>query len=116
MCLAIARPVHCVAPPGGSAQVSVTTWRTTASPKGALPGLRAASRSKPSTPASTNRRCQRQTAGRPTRARRDLGDVQAVGRAEDDPSARHMLLGAIAIGHDRLETSTIRSRHKGQTL
>ena len=36
---------------------------------GALPGLRVASRSRPSTPASANRRCQRQTAGRPIPAR-----------------------------------------------
>ena len=28
VCLAIARPVHCVASPGGSAQVSVTIRRT----------------------------------------------------------------------------------------
>jgi hypothetical protein len=32
---------------------------------------------------------------------------------ENDPSPRHMLLGAVAIGHDRLETSTIRGRDQG---
>jgi hypothetical protein len=66
---AIARPVQWVASPDGSAQVRVTTRRTTASPTGAFPGLRVASRSNPSTPASAKRRCQRHTAGRPTAAR-----------------------------------------------
>ena len=67
--LAMARPVQWVASPGGSAQVKATTRRTVASAKGALPGLRLASRKSPSTPASAKRRCQRQTAGRPTPAR-----------------------------------------------
>ena len=40
----------------------------------------------------------------------DLGDVQPVGRAQDDPSPRHVLLGAVAIGDDRLQTSTILGR------
>ena len=67
---AIARPVQWVTSPGGSAQVKATTRCTVASPSGALPGLRVASRSRPSTPASAKRRCQRHTAGRPTLARR----------------------------------------------
>jgi hypothetical protein len=37
-------------------------------------------------------------------------DVQSIGRAEDDPSPCHMLLGPVAIADDRLETSTILSR------
>jgi hypothetical protein len=37
-------------------------------------------------------------------------DAPSIGRAEDDPSPRHMLLGAVAIGDDRLEPSTIFSR------
>ena len=40
----------------------------------------------------------------------DLCNAQPVGRAQDDPSPCHMLLGAVAIGHDRLQTSTILSR------
>ena len=40
----------------------------------------------------------------------DRGDLQPLGRAEDDPSPRHVLLGAVAIGDDRLQTSTILSR------
>ena len=50
--LAIARPVQCVAAPDGSLQVSATTRRTLSSGVGALPGLRVASCSSPSTPAS----------------------------------------------------------------
>jgi hypothetical protein len=39
-------------------------------------------------------------------------DVQPVGRAEDHPSPRHMLLSAVAIGDDRFEPSTIFSQHQ----
>jgi hypothetical protein len=71
---AIARPVEWVASPGGSLQVSATTWRTTASPRGALPGLRVASGRRPSTPAgraaaasATSPAGQPRRAGRPPR-------------------------------------------------
>ena len=70
--LAMARPVQWVASPGDSVQVSATTRCTVASSRRGLPGLRVASRSRPSTPASAKRRCQRQTAGRPTAARRAI--------------------------------------------
>ena len=43
---------------------------------------------------------------------RHLGGAQLLGRCQDDPSPRHVLLGAVAIGDDRLEASTIRSRHQ----
>jgi Domain of unknown function (DUF4062) len=43
----------------------------------------------------------------------DRGHVQPVGRAENDPSPRHVLLSAVAIGDDRLQTSTIFSRDQG---
>jgi hypothetical protein len=43
-------------------------------------------------------------------APRDLGDVQPRGRPENDPSPRHVLLGAVAIGDDRLQTSAILDR------
>jgi hypothetical protein len=43
-----------------------------------LPGLRLASRSNPSTPASTKRRCQRHTAGRPIRAQLAPTHVRAL--------------------------------------
>jgi hypothetical protein len=58
------------ASPDGSPQVSATTRATVASGVGALPGLRLASRSNPRPRARADRRCQRQTAGRPTPARR----------------------------------------------
>jgi hypothetical protein len=59
-----------VASPGGSPQVSATTFCTVASGVGALPGLRLASRNSPSIPAMAYRRCQRHTAGRLTPTRR----------------------------------------------
>ena len=60
--------------------------------------------SRPSTPASANRRCR--PAGQPADAAAsgDLGDVQPVGRAQDDPRPRHVLLGA------RLRSATIGSK------
>ena len=64
LAFAIARPVQCVAAPGGSLQVKATTRRTTASGVGALPGFLVLSRSNPSTPSSAKRCCQRHTAGR----------------------------------------------------
>jgi hypothetical protein len=39
-------------------------------------------------------------------------DRQPVGRRQDDLSPRHVLLGAVAVADDRLETSTILSRHQ----
>ena len=65
-----------------------------ASSSGALPGLRVASRSNPSTPASANRR----------------------GGVEDDPRPQHVLVGAVAIGDDRLETSTIFTGDQGADI
>ena len=64
--LAIARPVQCVTPAGGSPQVSATTRATVPARIGGLPGLRVLSRSNPSGPASAKRCCQRQTIGRLT--------------------------------------------------
>ncbi len=40
----------------------------------------------------------------------DLGDAQPLGRCQNDPSPRHVLLGAVTIADDRLQTSTIRGR------
>ena len=75
MAAAIARPVQCVVSPGGSPRVSSTTRSTTAGGKGGRPGFRVLSRSSPSTPASMNRRCQRQTLGFDTPARRMISAV-----------------------------------------
>jgi hypothetical protein len=41
------------------------------------------------------------------------GDLQPVGRTQDDPSPRHVLLGAVTIGDDRLQTSTSLGRAQG---
>ena len=46
----------------------------------------------------------------------DGGYGRQRGRAEEDPSPRDVLLGAVAIGDDRLETSTILSRDQGTDL
>ena len=62
--LGMARPVQCEARPGGPEQVRSITLATTLAESGARPGLRVLSRSRPSTPCSANRACQRQTAGR----------------------------------------------------
>jgi hypothetical protein len=103
-CLAIARPVQWVAAPGGSAQVSVTTRRTTASPRGALPGLRLASRRRPSTPASAKRRCQRHTAGRPTAA--CLATIATGNRSAD----AKMIRARATCFWARLRSATIASK------
>src|SRR5262244_3820372 len=64
--LAIARPVQWVASRGGSVQVSATTCAVVSAAIGAFPGLRVLSRSRPSTPLSVKRCCQRHTVGRLT--------------------------------------------------
>jgi hypothetical protein len=73
--LAIARPVQCVASPGGGSRVSSTTRRTVASGKGGVPGGRVLSRKSPSTPSAAKRSCQRQTHGFDTPARRLISAV-----------------------------------------
>ena len=117
MCLAIARPVHWVASPGGSAQIGLTTRRTIASPKGALPGLRVASRSSPAIRASAKRRCQRQTAGRPTPARRaTAATFSRSAEPQKDPSPRHVLLGAVAIATIASRRARSSAETRGQTV
>src|SRR5207237_10476178 len=64
--LAIAGPVQWLAWCGGSVQVSATTRAVVSAALGALPGLRVLSRSRPSTPRSAKRCCQRHTVGRLT--------------------------------------------------
>jgi hypothetical protein len=68
---------------------------------GTLPGFRVLSRSRSSTPASTNRRYQRQTAGRPTPA--SLAIWATVSRSAECKTIRAratMLLGAVAIRNE----------------
>ena len=67
--VAIARPVQWVISPGGSPQVNASTLLTVSIATGFLPGGRVLSCSRPATPASAYRRCQRHTAGRLTPAR-----------------------------------------------
>jgi len=73
--LAIARLVQCVVSPGGSPSVRSISRAATGPGTGALPGFRVLSRSRPSTPASMKRRCQRQTQGLDTPARRMISIV-----------------------------------------
>src|SRR5215212_8110682 len=61
--LAIIRPLQCVVSPGGPARVMCTTRSIVAGAKGGLRPGRVASRSRPSTPASMKRCCQRQMVG-----------------------------------------------------
>ena len=99
---AMARPVQCVVSPGGSPKVSSTTGSTVAGGSGGRPGFLVLSRSKPSTPASMNRRCQRQTLGLDTPARRMISAVpMPFGGRQDDPCPPGMLLRAVAIRRDR---------------
>ena len=84
-------------------RVDVKTDATTGSGTGALPGLRVLSRSKPSTPSSIKRRCQRHTHGLETPARRDLWRAATFGGGQHDPCSPHMLLGTIATDNDRLK-------------
>jgi hypothetical protein len=62
----LARPVQWVASCGGVVQVSATTRAVMSAAIGVLPGLRVLSRSRPSTPLSAKRCCQRHTVGRLT--------------------------------------------------
>jgi hypothetical protein len=57
------RTLHCVASAGTSVAVFASTFCFTASDNGGVPGGRVLSRSKPSTPSSMYRSCQRQTHG-----------------------------------------------------
>src|SRR5262249_30136770 len=67
--LALGRRFQWVIWPGGSPKVTASTWLTVSIATGFLPGARVLSRSRPATPASAYRRCQRHTAGRLTPAR-----------------------------------------------
>ena len=106
-----AGPVGCLAGRLGAGQRHHALHRG-GSQRASCPACGVASRNRPSTPASAKRRCQRHTAGRPTPARRATSaTLSRVGRRQNEPSPRHVLLGAVAIGHDRLETRTIRGRN-----
>src|SRR5215472_999666 len=86
---AIARPVQCVASPGGSARVSSTTRSITVGGNGGRPGLRVLSRSRPATPSRMNRSCQRHTHGFDTPARRMISAVPQPSAVARMIRARH---------------------------
>jgi hypothetical protein len=112
-----AGPVGCLAGRLGTDQLDHPMHGHVA--QGALPGLR----SSPSTPASADRHCQRQTAGRPTRhawrSRRGRGtsahrlSTQATLVSQvAQMSPRYVLQGAVAIGDHRVQTSAIPDRNQ----
>jgi hypothetical protein len=69
-----------------------------------LPGLRVLSRSRPPTPVSAKRRCQRHTVGRLTPT---LGGCPIPKQARSGP--RRVFLPPVAVGHDRLQLFPIQS-------
>ena len=111
LALAIARPVQCVASPGGSAQVSATTRRTVASGVRGLPGSPGLVAQQPVDaglgeallPAPDRRPADSDPPG-------DLGHVQPLGRMQDDPGPCRVLLRPVAIGQDRRQALAIGSR------
>ena len=111
---AMARPVQWVASPGGSPQVSATTRRTVASAVARLAGLAGLVAQQAVDPRFGE-------ALLPAPHRRPAGpgppghlrDLEPVGRVQDDPRPRHMLLRPVAIGQDRRQPLTILSRDKG---
>ena len=115
--LAIIRPVQCVASPGGSPQVSATTRCTIASGVARLAGLSGLVAQQPVDaglgeallPAPDRRPADPSAAG-------NLRHVQSLGRVQDDPDPRHLLLRPVAIGQDRRQTLAILGRDKGQTV
>jgi hypothetical protein len=101
---AMARPVQCVASPGGSPWVSSTTRSTLAAGKGGVPGGRVRSRRSPSTPSFMNRSCQRHTQSLETPARRMIALVPS-------PSAvARMILARQTCFCGRLRSATTASR------
>src|SRR3954470_15150910 len=100
--LATMRPVQCVAALGGSPHGSASTLAMVAGASGVRPGWRVLSRTRPSTPSSAKRCCQRHTAGRlMSRLTRDLDDGQSVRRKQNDPGSLNVLLRTIAVIEDR---------------
>jgi hypothetical protein len=107
----MARPVQWVASPGGSAERHDPLYRLIAEWR--LAGL-AGGIAQQSIDPSLGKALLPKPHRRPAHpgAFGDRSDAQPIGRAEDDPSPRRMLLGAVAIGDDRLQTSTIFSRNQ----
>src|SRR5207302_3221341 len=101
MALAIARPVQWVAWCGGSLHVNATTRAVVSAAIGALPGLRVLSRSRPSTPLSAKRCCQRHTVGpADAEATRHLLRRPSIRRGKHNPSPLDVLARPVAVGCD----------------
>src|SRR5689334_21677638 len=117
MALAIARPVQWVAWCDGSVQVSATTCAVVSAATGALPGLRVLSRSKPSTPLSAKRCCQRHTVGRltPTLCATRCAECRSA-RGEHDARPLHVLARPVAVGRDRRQLLALRCAHNHANL
>jgi hypothetical protein len=98
----------CVAPGGGSPQVSATARATVSAGIGGLPGLRVLSRSSPSGPSSAKRCCQRHTTGRLT----SVLPLAALGRrfvaASTTFDPFDMLARLVAVRRDRLKPLPVR--------
>src|SRR5271157_3204161 len=99
--LAMARPVQCVAWPGGSEQLRSKTLATTLAESGARPGLRVLSRSRPYyTLLGVSRLPAPDRRSADARASRHFLHRQAVGRTKDNVRPPHMFERAIAIRDD----------------
>jgi hypothetical protein len=109
--LAMARQVQCVISPGGAPSVRSISRAATGPGTGALPGFRVLSRSRRSTPASRKRRCQRQTQGLDTPARRMISIVP-----QPSAVARMIVPARHASGHcsDRPERLPAAPDHPAQ--
>ena len=82
--------------------------RMTSAPSGGMRDGRVLSRSSPSTPSVMKRSCQRQTHGLGLAGpAHDLGGAATVRRQQDDPRPPDVLLRAVPVRHDRLQTGTV---------
>src|SRR4051812_31751005 len=105
---AMALALQWVASCGGSVGVSSTTRSIVACARGGMRGGRVLSRSSPGTPSAANRACQRQTHGLDLPVRRTISPVR---RAQDDLGPPHVLLRAVPVRHDRLQTGAVGGTH-----
>ena len=110
--LAMARPVQWVASPGGSEQVSSSTFATTLAESGALPGLRVLSRSKAvdALLAVAQLPAPDRGAADPG-ATRDFQNRQALGGQQNDLRPLNMLERAAAVRDDGEQTLAIFGRN-----
>src|SRR5499427_241500 len=116
--LAIAGAVQWVASCGGAWLVSATTRSTVSAGSGGMREGRVLSRVNPSIPSCMKHSCQRQTTvlPLPDSAGDDAG-ARAIGGQNNDPRAPDVLLRAVAIANDRVQSNSIlRSDGDGNSL